>query len=103
MIKLCWWRYRHKFWRYNHYLKQKFILRKPGVAIFADIIKIVPFLLKQSLNTQEELKESETLFRNAIYTCISWYSKICWFGLKIADVSGIQGVCPVIHIFFGSF
>ena len=33
-----------------------FILRRSGVAIFADIIKIVTFLLKQSLKTQEQLK-----------------------------------------------
>ena len=29
-------------------------------------------------------------------------AKFADFQLKIADVSGTQGVCPVIHIFFGS-
>ena len=48
-----------------------FILRRPGVSIFADIIKIVTFLLKISLKTQEKLQELEILCQNAIYTCIS--------------------------------
>ena len=34
-----------------------FILRRPGVDIFADIIEIVTFLLKQSLKTEEKLKD----------------------------------------------
>ena len=49
-----------------------FILRKPGVDIFADIIKIITFYLKKPLQTQEKLKELEILNQNAIYTCISW-------------------------------
>ena len=47
-----------------------FILRRSGVTIFADIIK-----LKQSLKTQEKLKKF--LNQNAVYTYISSYSKIC--------------------------
>ena len=46
------------------------------------MIKIVTFLLKKSLRTQEKLKELKILYQNAIYTCISWYSKICWFPMK---------------------
>ena len=41
------------------------------VAIFADIIKVLLFLLKQFLKTLENLKELEILYQNAIYTCIS--------------------------------
>ena len=48
-----------------------FFLRRPGVAIFTDITKIATFLLKQSLYTQEKLKELEVLYQNALYTCIS--------------------------------
>ena len=52
-------------------LQNTVILRRPGVAIFADIIKIITFLLKQSLKTQEKLKELKILYQNAIYTRIS--------------------------------
>ena len=36
--------------------QNNFILRRPGVVIFADIIKIVTFLLRQPLKTQKSLK-----------------------------------------------
>ena len=42
------------------------------------------------------------MYQNAIYICISWYNKICWFPLKNADVSRNQGLCHVIHISFWS-
>ena len=42
------------------------------------------------------------MYRNAIYICISWYSKIFWFSVNNADVSRTQGVYYMIHIFFGS-
>ena len=44
--------------------------------------KLQPCLLKQPLKTQENLKELEIMYQNAIYLCISWYSKICWFPVK---------------------
>ena len=47
-----------------------FILRKPGVAIFAVIIKILT-ILKQSLKTPDNLKELEIIYQKAIYICIS--------------------------------
>ena len=37
--------------------------------------------------------------QNAIYICISWYSKIFWFPTKNADVSRTEGVYHLIHIF----
>ena len=43
----------------------------PGLASFADIIEIVTFLLKQSLKTQEKLKELNILYQNAICTYIA--------------------------------
>ena len=43
------------------------------------------------------------MYQNAIDICISWYNKFCCFPVKNADVSQTQGVCHVIHIFFGSF
>ena len=47
------------------------ILRRLGVAIFANIIKIVTTFIKTILKTQEKLKELETMYQNAIYICIS--------------------------------
>ena len=37
-----------------------------------------------------------------MYICIFWYSKICLFLVKNANVSRTQGVCHVIHIAFGT-
>ena len=51
-----------------------FILRGPTAANFADIIKP---LLKKPLKTQKRLIELEIMCSNAIFICISWYSKIC--------------------------
>ena len=53
-----------------------FILIRSTVANFADIINLQP-LLKKPLKTQKKLKELEIKCSNAIYICISWYSKIC--------------------------
>ena len=39
-----------------------FILRRPGVANFADVIKLQPFLLKQPLKTQKKLKELQIMY-----------------------------------------
>ena len=47
------------------------ILRKPGVAIVADISKIVTMFIKKYLKTQEKLEELEIISQNAIYICIS--------------------------------
>ena len=63
-----------------------FILRRPRVAIFADIIKIVTMFIKTIFEDSKKLKELEIMDQNAIYICISWYSNIC----------------HVIHVFFGS-
>ena len=72
------------------FFQKTFILRRPRVAIFADIIKIVTMftiLLKQSLKFQEKLEEIEIMYLNEIYICISWYS---WFPVKNADVTRTQ-------------
>ena len=39
------------------------------------------------------------MFQSAIYICISWYIDFLW---KNADIGRTQGVCHVIHKFFGS-
>ena len=50
---------------------KQFILRRPGVAIFAAIIKILYRFIKKSLKTHEKLKELEIMYQNAIFICIS--------------------------------
>ena len=59
-----------------------FISRRSEVAIFADVIKITTFFIKQSLKTQKK------------FTGFQW---------KIDVASRIQEVCHVIQIFLGSF
>ena len=39
--------------------QNNFILRRPNVAFFADIIKVASMFIKKSLNTQNKLKELE--------------------------------------------
>ena len=66
------------------------ILERPGIAIWLTSSKLQPCLLRQSLKTQEKLKELETVYENAIYICISSYSTICWFPVKmlLAEAKG---------------
>ena len=49
-------------------LQNSFILRRPGVAIFANINKIVTIFIKK---TQEKLKELEIVYQNEAYLCLS--------------------------------
>ena len=70
------------------YFQNIIILRRSGVVIFADIIKIVTMTIKA------------IMYQNAIYICIFWYSKIYWFPAKKPDVSRTQEVCHVINFFF---
>ena len=53
------------------------ILRRSRVAIFTGIIKIVIIFVKTIFKDLKKLKESEIMYRNAIYIC-----KICWFLVK---------------------
>ena len=68
--------------------KSNFILRRSGVAIFADIIKFVTMFIKKIF------KDSGKVFLDL--------AKFAEFRWKNADVSRTQGVCHLIHIFFGS-
>ena len=38
--------------------------------------------IKAIFADSKKLKELEIMCQNAIYICISWYSKICWFPVK---------------------
>ena len=48
-----------------------FTLRRPRVAIFASIIKIVTSLIKKTLKAQKKLKQLEIIYQNPVYICIS--------------------------------
>ena len=52
--------------------QNNFTLWQPRIAISVKIIKIVTvFVIKKILKTQKMLKESETMYENAVYICIS--------------------------------
>ena len=51
-------------------------LRRSGMAVFADIIKIVTMFIK-TIFKDSKLKELEVMYQIPTYICISWYSKIC--------------------------
>ena len=62
-----------------------FILRKPRVAIFADIIKNVTMFIKIIFKYLEKVKRIRNYVgKSNLYLdpMISWYSKICWFPVK---------------------
>ena len=59
-----------------------FILWKPRLAIFADIIKVLSMFIKKIFKDSEKLTELEIMYKKAIYICISWYTKICWLPVK---------------------
>ena len=60
--------------------QNKFSLRRPRVAIFAEIIKILIMFIKTIFKTHKKLKELETMSQNAIYICVScrFPVKMCW-------------------------
>ena len=78
-IKFCWWRHGQILWRHTLCFK---ILLRPRVPIFADITKIVTIFIKTILKDTTKVKKLEIIYQTAIYICISWYNKICWFLVK---------------------
>ena len=52
-------------------LQNTAILRRHGVAIFADNIKFISRIIKKIFKDSEKLKELELMHQNAIYICIS--------------------------------
>ena len=59
-----------------------FVLRRPRVAIFADIIRIITIFCKTIFKDLKMLKELEIIYENAIYIRVSWYRRICWSLVK---------------------
>ena len=81
--------------------QNNFTLRRPGVAIFLDIIKILPMFIKTIFKDSRKL---EIMYQNANVLSISLFLNITKFAdfRKKNAFSRTQGVCHVIHIFFGS-
>ena len=95
MLNLKWWAHWHKLWRHNLYFKIP--LLSEGLISS----KLQPYLLKQSLKTQKNLKESEIIYQNAIYICISWYSKVYWFPVKKYWCQQKAGITVPIFVIVG--
>ena len=53
------------------FFEKMFVLRRPGVAIFADIIKNFTMLITIILKDSKKLEEVEIMYLNGIYICIS--------------------------------
>ena len=53
------------------FLSKNFILRRPGVAIFADIIKVVTMFIKTIFRNSRKVRRIRNLYLNGIYVWIS--------------------------------
>ena len=60
MIKFCLWRLEQIFWHQTLFQKI-FTLRKPRIAIFANIINTGNIFIKKTLKTQKKWTELETM------------------------------------------
>ena len=86
------------------FFKKIFILRRAGVAIFADIIKILTMFIKTILKDSRKVTRIRNyVWKWNLYLYFLKKQNLLISGKKNADVSRIQDVCHVIHIFFGSF
>ena len=56
MVKICWWRHGPKLWRHNLFFENTLTLRRPEVAIFADIIKIVTMFIETIVQDSRKVK-----------------------------------------------
>ena len=50
---------------------------------------------------ESNFKELEIMCSNAIYVCISWYSKICYKKYCQQNASGVSRDLYIFGIFFG--
>ena len=78
-----------------------FILIRPEVANFVDVIKIVTMFIKKKVS--KKVKELKLMYQNESISVFSDIAKFSGFRLKNVDVSTTQGVYHVIHIFFQVF
>ena len=78
-----------------------FILRKPKVVNFADIIKILTIIKKTFEDSKNVKRIRNYVFKCNLHLCFLVYQNLQIFGEK-NNVSRTQVVYHVIYIFFGS-
>ena len=100
MIKLFWWCHGQKLWRQKPF-QNTLILKRPRVAIFADIIKVVTIFTKTIFKDSKK-KKLEIIIKIQSISVFLHVTKFTDFRWKNADVSRSQGVSYVIHMIFGS-
>ena len=87
----------------NSLVRNIFILIRPEVANFVDVIKIVTMFIKKKFKVSKRVKELKLMYQNESISVFSDIAKFSGFRLKNVDVSTTQGVYHVIHIFFQVF
>ena len=80
------------------FFQNVFILKRPGVAIFDDIIKVVTMFIKTIFRDSWKVKRIRNYVSISVFFDIA---KFADFQQKNVDVSRTQGVCHMIRIFFG--
>ena len=86
------------------FISKYLYLRRPGVAIFADIMKILTDFIIAIYKDSRKVKINRS-YASKYNQSISVFldiAKVADFRWKNADISRTQGECHVIHIFFGS-
>ena len=84
------------------FLKNIFVLRNPGVAIFADIAKILTIFLKATFKDSTKVRRIiNYVSKSNLYLYFLIQQNLSISG-KNPDVSRTQGVYHVIHIIFGT-
>ena len=71
-------------------------ISRPGIN------KIVTMFIKTIFKDSKKVKELEIMYQNAIYTVFLDKVKFADFLSKNYDVSRTEGMCHLIHMFFGS-
>ena len=82
MIKFCWWRHGQKLWHHKLFIKNTFILKRPRVAIFADIIKVVTIFIKTIFKDSKKFKRIRNYSQSSVFIYFSSCNKICRFLVK---------------------
>ena len=87
-----------------NFFQKTFILKRPGVAIFADIIKIVTMCIKTILKDSRKVRRIRNYVSKwNLYLNILIQQNLLISGKKNADLNRTQEVCHVIYIDFGSY
>ena len=101
VIKFCWWRNRKKLWRHDFYFKITFILRRPTVANFVDIIKNSTMFMKTIFEDSKTVKKSRTYaWKCNLYLFFLILKKLLIFGEKSWCQENSKGTSRGLCIFW---